>query len=45
MIEQFYSWVYIWKTKKQYLYLKKKKYMDPTVHSSIIYNFQDMLVT
>ena len=45
MIQQFYYWVYIWKTKNRKPNISiSKKYMDPTVHRSIICNWQDMEV-
>ena len=41
MNQQFHSWVYIKKTKN----INSKRYMYPNVHSSIIYNSQDMEAT
>ena len=41
MIQQLYSWVYIQKNKNT----NSKRYMHPNVHSSIIYNCQDMEAT
>ena len=41
MIQKFHSWVSIWKKQKP----NSKKYMHPNVHSSAIYNSQDMKVT
>ena len=39
MILQSYSWVYIWR--KPFF----KRYIHPSVHSSAIYNSQDMEAT
>ena len=41
MIQQFYSWVYIWKKNKN-KNTNLKRYMHPNVPSSIIYNYQSM---
>ena len=38
MIYQSYSWVYIWRKKPSNL----RRYVHPKVHSSTIYNSQDM---
>ena len=43
MTQQFYSWVY--KKNKQTQNINSKRYMHPNVHSSIIYNCQDMEAT
>ena len=39
--QKFYSWVYIWKEKRTNL----KRYIHPNVHSSIVYNSQDIEAT
>ena len=41
MIQQFCSWVYIQRKQNTNL----KRYMHPNIHSSIIYNYQDMEAT
>ena len=41
MTQQFHSWVYIQKNKNTNL----KRYMQPNVHSSTIYNSKDMEAT
>ena len=38
MIQQFHCWIYVWKNKNT----NSERYMHPNVHSSIIYNSQDM---
>ena len=40
MNQQFHSWVYIQKEKKENI--NSKRYMYPNAHSSVIYNGQDM---
>ena len=42
MIQQFHSWVYIHEKNKN---TNLKRYMHPSVHSSIKYNCQDMEAT
>ena len=42
MIQQFYSWVCIWKKNKN---TNSKRYMHPNVHNSTIYNNKDMEAT
>ena len=42
MIQQSYSWAYIQKKKEN---SNLKRYMRPNVHSSAIYNSQDMETT
>ena len=44
MTQQFHSWVYI-PPKKKTENTNSKRYMHPNVHSSIIYNCQDVEVT
>ena len=39
MIQQFYSWIYIWKKENT----NSKKYKHPNVHSSTIYNSQNII--
>ena len=42
MTQQFQSWVYSWKKNEN---TSSKRYMNPNVHSSTIYNSQDMETT
>ena len=43
MTQQFHnSWIYISENKNNNKNTSSKKYMHPNVHSSIIYNCQDM---
>ena len=41
MTQQFHSWVYIQKKKKKEK-INSKRSIHPNVHSSIIYNYQNM---
>ena len=38
MIQQFHSWAYIWKKENT----NSKRYMHRNIHTSTIYNSQDM---